>query len=171
MPNPWLIVVALVGAIALSGSAYFKGRADGIGKVRAQWMEAELAAARGTIGEERGRADLSSAIGRAVGAAMAARDAQTRQLLQEVKDVVTAETDQRFPLPCGLVRLHDAGALGIELSAVTACAGQPDDAAAPVGASDLAAILAANYGSCHLTSDQVKGWQEFYEGLRARERQ
>lgn len=170
MPNPWLIVGALIGAIALSGTAYFKGRADGSGNVRAEWMAAELAAAKASNTENIARMDVSAEVGRSVAAALARMRAETATLIGEIKHHVTTETDARYPLPCGLVRLHDAAALGVDMSTIAACAGQPDDAAAPARASDLAALLVQNYGSCHGTAEQVRGWQRFYQGLRARER-
>jgi hypothetical protein len=78
----------------------------------------------------------------------------TRTLIEKVPVYVTATTDARFPVPWGFVRLHDAAAVGDDLSAAAASPGRPDDAASNVAASEAAGVIVANYGSCR--ADQAR---------------
>ncbi|MDB5447635.1 MAG: putative signal peptide protein [Phenylobacterium sp.] len=85
----------------------------------------------------------------------------TRTLIEKVPAHVSPETDRSFPLPVGLVRVHDAAALGVDVSAVPDPAGRADDQASAVEASDLGRVLAVNYGECR--ADQARlsalqGW-------------
>jgi hypothetical protein len=101
----------------------------------------------------------------------AAHDAQvqtdirwrTRIQIKEVPVYVTAETDRRFPLPVGLVRLHDASALGLDLSAVPDPAGRADGEASAVAASDLGRVVAANYGECRADQARLTELQDWVD--------
>lgn len=165
----WRVLCA-VAALALCWGSWSAGKGHGAAEVRLEWMTADLMAAEAARIEEAARDDLAGGAGREVEDALEKFRAEARRLLREIVAHVTPETDARYPLACGLVRLHDAAALGLEPATVAACAGQPDDAAAPARASDLAAILVANYSTCRADQERVRGWQKFYEDLRARER-
>jgi len=54
---------------------------------------------------------------------------------KEVSRYVTPDIDRRFPLPCGLVRMHDAALLGADPAGLAAPGCQRDDATAPTTAS------------------------------------
>ena len=82
-----------------------------------------------------------------------------RTLREEIPTHVSPETDRRFALPVGLVRLHDAAARGLELSRVPDPAGRADDAASDVRASDLAAAVTGNYGACRADGEQLAALQ------------
>ncbi|MEO6377081.1 MAG: hypothetical protein ABIO37_03560 [Caulobacteraceae bacterium] len=82
-----------------------------------------------------------------------------RTLREEIPTYVTPETDRRFALPVGLVRLHDAAARGVALSRVPDPAGEPDGAASSVQPSDLAAAITDNYGACRADSEQLAALQ------------
>jgi hypothetical protein len=88
----------------------------------------------------------------------------TKTITREIPVVLTPEVDRTFRLPNGLVRLHDAAALGIAPSAGPA--GQPDDGPSPVAPSQLAGAITDNYGICHELRAQVDGWQSFYKSLQ-----
>jgi hypothetical protein len=79
----------------------------------------------------------------------------TRTILREVPAHVGAQTDSRFPLAWGLVRVHDAAILGVDPAQLSLPAGQSDDTAAPVKASDLAANDAENFGACRANAEQL----------------
>lgn len=83
----------------------------------------------------------------------------TRTIIRDIPHVLPVETDRSFPLPVGLIRLHDAAALGT--NPVPDPAGRADDAASPVAASDLANAFADNYGACRLNSEQLVGLQSW----------
>lgn len=87
----------------------------------------------------------------------------THTLVEKVPVYVTAQTDARFALPWGLVRLHDAAASG---AMPTAAAGPfgPDDAASNVAASEAAALIAANYGTCRSDQQRLADLQAWARG-------
>lgn len=82
--------------------------------------------------------------------------------LRKVPQYVTPETDKRFPLPCGFVRLHDAAALGIEAGAVSLPAGKTDGDECPVTPSAAASIVQSNYGLALGWKAEVDGWWSWY---------
>jgi hypothetical protein len=90
-----------------------------------------------------------------------------RTLVKEIPVHVPAEVDRGYPLPVGLVRLHDAAARGVAVSAVPAPAGRADDAAADSRASDLAAVLAHNYGACRADGEQLSALQAWVRAQEA----
>jgi hypothetical protein len=79
----------------------------------------------------------------------------TRTLIEKVPTYVSATTDAHYPLPWGFVRLHDAAAVGDDLSATAAGPSGPDDAPSDVRTSEAAAIVAANYGACHADQSRL----------------
>lgn len=91
--------------------------------------------------------------------------AQTIYIKGKVPDYVTAKTDVTFPLPCGLIRLHDAAALGVDPETLGNPAGLADDAACPVKASALASLIVDNYGLDHEKDAQIIGLQDLARGL------
>jgi hypothetical protein len=105
------------------------------------------------------RADASE---KTAAAAIAAR--VSRQT-KEVPDVVTPTVDRSYPLPVGLVRVHDAAALGVELSSLPAPAGLADDAPDPAPASALADVIVANYGACASTAQRLTAIQDYVRVL------
>jgi hypothetical protein len=78
----------------------------------------------------------------------------TRTLIEKVPTYVSPPTDVRFPVPWGYVRLHDAAAVGDDLSAAAPSAARPDGAASNVKVSEAASVVVANYGSCR--ADQAR---------------
>lgn len=83
-------------------------------------------------------------------------------VIKEVPVYITAETDQRFPVPGGFVRVHDAAATG----APAGPARDSDGEAAAITSSAAAETIAINYAACRRYSEQVTGWQEFYQRLQ-----
>ena len=83
---------------------------------------------------------------------------RTVTLIKEIHDVIPPEVDRRFPLPDGLIKLHDAAALGVDLPDPQSV-GRPDDAASAVTASSLAQTIAGNYESCRLSATRLSGIQ------------
>lgn len=81
----------------------------------------------------------------------------TKTITQEVPVYVTAQTDARFPVPWGFVRLHDEAARGV--SASPADPGRPDDAASDVTASEAASVVVTNYGACNAAIQRLTDLQ------------
>ena len=159
------VICAAIAAVALWGvdtRAYGRGAAE----VRAEWRASELASAEAARLQEAGDDARAGEVSAEVSATLAGFRADTERLLGEIRTHVSNETDDRFPVPCGLVRLHDAAALGLGPGEVAACAGQPDDAVAEIRASRFAAVVAANYGRCLGEAERVRQWQRWYEDLR-----
>jgi hypothetical protein len=118
--------------------------------------------------EARDRA-ISAAAGKAERAAQARIQWRVRTQLVEIPAHVTAETDQRYPLPYGLLRVHDAAARGVGVSDVPLPAGRTDDDPSGVAASDLAAALAANYGGrCRADAEQLTALQAWIRDVAQR---
>lgn len=81
----------------------------------------------------------------------------TRTITREIPHVLPVEVDQRFPLPNGFVRLHDAAALGT----VPDTASVPDGAASDVTASEAASVIVDNYGTYYQTREQLLALQDW----------
>ena len=75
--------------------------------------------------------------------------------------------DRGYPLSVGFVRLHDAAAIGRDLSAVPAPAGLADDATSPVKSSRLATVIVANYGECRADAERLTALQEWVRTTQA----
>ena len=84
----------------------------------------------------------------------------TQTLIREVPIYVTAETDRRYLVPVGLVRLHDAAALGLP-SALPDPTGRADDAPSAVAASTFGSTVADNYGTCRADQARLGDLQEW----------
>ena len=84
----------------------------------------------------------------------------TRTLIEKVPVYVSPEVDRRYPLPVGLVRLHDEAAAGH--SPVPGGAGELDDAPSDIAPSTLGRTVVANYGDYYACREQVRGWIDWY---------
>lgn len=102
-----------------------------------------------------------------------AAEARARRLenvianLRKVADYVSPETDRLFPLPCGFVRMHDAGARDISAAAVALPAGKADGDKCDVTASSAASIIQRNYGIALDWKGEVDGWWRWYDKQKA----
>lgn len=93
--------------------------------------------------------------------------AKTITLTKEIPKYVPVEVDRAFPVPCGFVRLHDAAALGVYPQALDNPSALADDAACPLKASDLAAVIVENYGIDHEKDAKIVGLQDLARSLKA----
>lgn len=90
---------------------------------------------------------------------------RTITITKEIPHYVTVEVDRSFPLPCSLIRVHDAAALGVDPQTLDNPSGLADGAACPVKASDLAETINENYGLDHQKDAQILGLQELVKTL------
>jgi hypothetical protein len=93
----------------------------------------------------------------------------TQTLIKEVKVYVPVQADARYALPDGLVRLHDAAALGLPLPDG---AGQSDDPAgflepSLVAPSELGTAIIENYGRCRIDQAKLAGLQDWIRAQTA----
>lgn len=70
---------------------------------------------------------------------------------REAPRYVTPSIDAAYPLPVGFVRLHDAAAA----ADLPDPPGPADAQASAVTASNAAAVIAGNYGTCHAIREQL----------------
>ena len=84
-----------------------------------------------------------------------------RTLKQEIPVYVPPATDRDFPVSWGVVRLFDAGATGLDVSAFPLSAGQSDDGASPVEASELAAAIVDNDAAARANAQQLSDLQNW----------
>lgn len=84
-------------------------------------------------------------------------------IVKEVPVYISTETDRRFPLPVGFVRVHDAATTGESPGAPR----DSDGEASAVTASAAAKTIAVNYTEYRKLVEQVEGWQEYYRDLKA----
>ncbi len=66
-------------------------------------------------------------------------DVRFNAIRKEIVRYVTVQTDRRYPLPCGLVRVRDAAVLGVDPASVAATACPTSATAAPTTASAFSA--------------------------------
>lgn len=125
--------------------------------------EAERRRARGITQRQ---AAASAAIGAQHDQTIAAIRWRTKEIIRHVPIYVSAESDDRYPVPWGVVRLHDAAALGVDPATLPNPAGEPDDAASSVAASDLARAVARNYGDvCRADAAQLADLQAWVRAM------
>lgn len=86
----------------------------------------------------------------------------TQHIIQKVPQYVTPQTDARFPLNCGWLRLHDAAASGVEPAVIPLPAGKYDADICPVAASVAAGIIAQNYGLALGWRADARTWEKWY---------
>lgn len=140
--------------------AYDRGYAAAQAEETAKRKDAEIAAYKNGLKVQedldKGLAHASLEFGIAAGKA----EANTVFLTKEVTKYVTIEIDRGYPVPCGVLKLHDAAAAGASPEALGADFCGPDDAVAPVKASELASVIVANYGAYHLAEAKVTALQK-----------
>lgn len=152
-------ILAVIAALGAALGLYGAGRKAGADACEAQHL-AKLAAAQ----REAARlSDLRGQITADVDRLHQEKAEQIRvvyrTIYREIPNALTPETDARYPLPHGLVRLHDAAALGVP--PVPDPSGIPDDEPSPVAASQLAGVIVDNYENCNSALARLvalQGW-------------
>lgn len=103
------------------------------------------------------------------GVITASLEARNRQMqgiidnLRRTPNYVTPETDARFPLPCGFVRLHNAAqAGGVDPSAIPLPAGATDASPCDVKASAAIGIIQDNYALALGWKAERDSWWDWY---------
>lgn len=158
---PLRLTLALVGSSLLIAAGYGLGHRAGQADEAAKAWRADALASRAAIE----RIERSVAAGARVSADLAVRASEVRTrtttLVREVPIHVSTSVDARFAVPVGLVRVHDAAAAGVDLSAVPDPAGRADESASDIVASDLATAIVENYGTCRGELARLAAWQDW----------
>lgn len=94
---------------------------------------------------------------------------RTRTLIREIHDEAAAAPalDRAFPLSNWFVRAHAAAAAGLDLPAAPGAGSGADASASVVPPSDLAQLIAANYGDCRADATELAGYQDAWAKLIA----
>lgn len=83
--------------------------------------------------------------------------------LQRTASYVTPETDARFPLPCGFVRLHNAAVAGaVDPATIPLPAGATDGGQCDVKASAAIGVIQDNYGLALGWKAERDSWWDWY---------
>lgn len=168
-PGVYLLIAACAaGAYWYSGhEGYKRAQADDAAAAKLAIAQAETAAAnkarKDQIALDKG---IAAAADKATVQVAKARTI-TLTITKEVPTYVPVEVDRTFPVPCGLVRLHDAAAIGVDPETLSNPAGLADDAACTLKASDLASVIVENYGIDHEKDAQIIGLQDLARTLKA----
>lgn len=150
--------LGVAAAASLIGGAAFAAYGHGRAVERAEQWKHRAEASDAVLQDVRALVRIGSDIGARAEANMAEVRTQTTTIVPEVPRYVSAETDARFPLPVGFVRVHDAAALGAVLPGP---APELDGQASDVVASEAATITALNYGACREDRARLAGLQEW----------
>jgi hypothetical protein len=85
-------------------------------------------------------------------------------ITRTVTEYIKVPDDAACELRAGFVRLHDAAAANQPAGA----SGDADREPAGVALSQAAAVIADNYGACHLWREQALGCRAFYEAVKSK---
>jgi hypothetical protein len=137
---------------AAAATASLEAQAEALAKVASTQHTLDQEALLGAEAEAKGQAALTQ---------------QNAVIVKEVPVYVTEKADAVTCIPYGFVRVLDATILAgnsgspVSPSDLALPADQSDDACAPVKASDLAASIAANYGTAQANAEQLNALEAF----------
>lgn len=126
-----------------------------IQKMKAAEATAEAQAQTQARTIEQKDAAVAQANGQAEAAAQAALAARAQVITKEVTHYVTVAQDAHGCVTWGMLRLHDASALGVDPATLLPPAGQSDDACSPVKPSVFSAAIAGNYAVALANAQQL----------------
>ena len=89
----------------------------------------------------------------------------TNTIIREVPKYVTAETDARYPVPCGVIRVRDSAALQVHPSELESTACTSDDAKSPVAASTLSSEDTSVIGSYYKVEAERAALAQWADGV------
>jgi hypothetical protein len=155
----WISLAAYAAVAALLFGGGFKLAHDldqgTIQHMKAAEAQAAADAQKQARSIEQQQAQISNLTGAAEASAQEALQARARVVTKEITHYVTAAQDARGCVTWGMLRLHDAAALGVDPASLQPPSGQSDDACSPVKPSDFAAGVAGNYAVAHENAEQL----------------
>jgi hypothetical protein len=155
-PGSYLATAAALALALFAAHAigYARGTEDANAAHKAADARARQAAAAANGELETALAKLNGKIVVDYGAAITRTVYLTKTIVEKVPRYVSPQTDRDFPLPCGLVRVHDAGILGADPAVLAAAGCEADDRPAPATASAFSENDAQWAGYCHAVEAQ-----------------
>tara|TARA_R110000868_G_scaffold26471_6_gene101832 strand:- start:108 stop:635 length:528 start_codon:yes stop_codon:yes gene_type:complete len=153
------LAAGIIAVLAVYLYAHHTGYNSGVEHQQSLQLVAVQKATEAAQAEQRARDDITLAAAVAAAKSHIQIETVTRTIIREVPKYVTVETDAKFPLPCGFIRLHDASASGSSPSSIPLAPGELDGSACPVTASEAASIIADNYGTALAWRSQLISWQ------------
>lgn len=164
---PYMIWIKLAGAaiavLAIAGGSWWVTATYYQLKIsdNARLQQAQIIIAQDEASHKQAEADKITH-DRDVANAEAHQKIRTVPITQEVPIYVTRETDDRFPLPCGFVRMHNAYASNLGPAAISLPAGKSDADKCDVTASAAVSIIGANYGLALGWKADAETWVNWY---------
>lgn len=154
----FMFAAGVAGTLALAGGAFFGGVKYGVQTTRAEQAEQRADASDATLRQVRQLVAGADRIAEAYASRERVIHTQTTTILRETRDAITPETDARYRLPWGFVRMHDAAAGGALLPSA---AGEPDGEASTVALSAAADTITLNYGACREDAERLIALQDW----------
>lgn len=147
----WRFTLGAVAAVTAAGALLGGGYKLGDANARAEQAELRLKDSEATLRQVRTLVQNADRIAEAYASRERVIHTQTTTILTETRDAISPETDARFSLPWGFIRLHDSAAAG---SLLPEPPGEPDAAASDVALSAASETITLNYGAC--TEDRAR---------------
>jgi hypothetical protein len=88
---------------------------------------------------------------------------RTREVIRYVPQILNTEIVDRYPLPDGFIRVHDAAVS----SEIPGPARELDGAASDIGADQALGVIVGNVGQCHEWRAQLIGLQDWVRQQQA----
>lgn len=164
LPNPYILLAAVVGAMALAAVSF------GLGHHYAKLQEAEAIAKAEAAAIARTQVADQITHDADVAAAQAQQKIvhDTQTIIQKVPVYVTKKADAACDLTRGTVRLLNASAANVQ--PVPAVAGQSDDASAGVALDTAVAVIVQNYGTYAEVVARLEALQNWVRAQQANAR-
>lgn len=163
LPNPYVILGALVGAIMLCLASFGAGHHYAVLQEDKAIAKAEAQAILDTQAQDKitHDADVAQAL------AQQKIVTQTKTIIQKVPVYVSKKAVDACVVPIGFIRLHNAAASD---GTVPDAAGISNDAPAGIGLDTVAASVAGNYGTYHYVAAQLRALQAWVAAQQALKR-
>lgn len=155
--KPLLVSCAIGALIGSAGTWRVRDMMEAEGRLRAE--RANTKAAVRVIAKTQTAAKITESVGARTEAAQARTRIVYRDIIREVPVYVSPETDRRYPLPVGFVRVLDAAA---GQTTVPDGPRQSDDDPSAVTASVAAGVLTDWAGMYYACRAQVVGWNDWH---------
>lgn len=159
------VVALAVCGVVLLALADARGYRRGELAERGRWETRLKADAVKARAKEARDANAGQEVGKAVAVKQTEIRTRTEYLTREVVRYVPIDP-ARASLPVGLVRVHDAAALGLPVASDPS--GRADGEPSGIDDVALAETVVGNYGACHANAEALRGWQEWWQRVSAK---